>query len=458
MFCPECGANNPDMAKFCIECGVNLIKFRNEISHSAGNENKNSSNFAFEKKIEKNSFEEFINLIGIVTKVNGITQIQKSGHTIALRIIKINDGEGSITVSFFDEDVHFNIKEGDILQVSNGLKVNADFYPRGFGVNIIRPLSNFKVNPLLDTGFIEILRNEVRNNKNKTTLIKDIKNQGHVNLKGMVTKKIMFDTYDENGNSISIPLVKLVDQTGFVIVTFEREPDFKIYEGDYLRITDGYIDNESFLTTNELTVISKTDILTNFEVLPSDMDAMNYLEINEYIKNRKFSQIKDILPIDGFDNFIATVTHINPITEFYDDKNVLHKYRLITIDDGTASSQIRLFGSDMYSDIKVGDIIKLWDVYILKNNLISKGYQLNVSILTTEFEINPKDFSSEQLKIKTDSNTSVHGKTPDIESGKNESDEFKKEEYKLKWVECPRCGNLNISYRKICSICGEKFV
>ena len=49
MFCPECGTQNPPNAKFCNECGINLIETLKELSEiPEDNEDNNLENSEIE--------------------------------------------------------------------------------------------------------------------------------------------------------------------------------------------------------------------------------------------------------------------------------------------------------------------------------------------------------------------------------------------------------------------------
>ena len=39
MFCPNCGTENPSNAKFCNECGINLLNNKIKVKGQEGNKN-----------------------------------------------------------------------------------------------------------------------------------------------------------------------------------------------------------------------------------------------------------------------------------------------------------------------------------------------------------------------------------------------------------------------------------
>ena len=53
MFCPECGTQNPSNAKFCNECGINLIETLNDLSEiPEDNQDNNLENSELEDSTE----------------------------------------------------------------------------------------------------------------------------------------------------------------------------------------------------------------------------------------------------------------------------------------------------------------------------------------------------------------------------------------------------------------------
>jgi hypothetical protein len=46
MYCPECGAENKENAKFCLECGTQIKRQSSEIKENQGNRESSSPSFA----------------------------------------------------------------------------------------------------------------------------------------------------------------------------------------------------------------------------------------------------------------------------------------------------------------------------------------------------------------------------------------------------------------------------
>ena len=62
MFCPECGTQNPSNAKFCNECGINLIETLKELSEiQEDNEDNNLENSEIEDSTQNSDNTENIN-------------------------------------------------------------------------------------------------------------------------------------------------------------------------------------------------------------------------------------------------------------------------------------------------------------------------------------------------------------------------------------------------------------
>ncbi|WP_048190296.1 zinc ribbon domain-containing protein [Methanobacterium sp. SMA-27] len=64
MFCPECGTQNPSNAKFCNECGINLIETLKELSEiPEDNKDNNIENPEIEDSTQNSDNTENINEI-----------------------------------------------------------------------------------------------------------------------------------------------------------------------------------------------------------------------------------------------------------------------------------------------------------------------------------------------------------------------------------------------------------
>lgn len=350
---------------------------------------------------------------------------RKDGTKGQLKSLILKDDTGSIRGTLWNELADFEVKKGDIAEVSgyvkqgySGLEISVD------NIGIVeesakeeKPVEKMNISELADFDgeYVTISGNVA-------------------NISG--SREVQF-----SDRTAEVQDMYLNDGTGMVKIAFwgaNRNILNDLKEGDYLNVS-----NCKLRTYTDNTGEKRADLTYNY---------MSDLKKDETASEKiveKITAIGDILSgsSDNADvTVIGMVTNAYPVNEFSRSNGGTGKVRNIVLEDSTGSIRMALWDSDAEIEISEGDVVKLIHGYAKES-----GEYMDLS--TGRFgriEVNPEGISIKSprnyiAELEDGISTEISGTVVD----------YRKQDVILSL--CPNCRKrLNLVDNKyMCEVCGE---
>ncbi|GAA0128268.1 single-strand DNA-binding protein Rpa [Methanococcus maripaludis] len=350
---------------------------------------------------------------------------RKDGTKGQLKSLFLKDDTGSIRGTLWNELADFEVKKGDIAEVSgyvkqgySGLEISVD------NIGIIeksvkeeKPVEKLSISELtsFDGEYVTVSGNIV-------------------NISG--SREVQF-----SDRTAEVQDIYINDGTGMVKTAFwgtNRSILDGLKEGDYVTIS-----NAKLRTYTDNTGEKRADLTYNYmsELKKDESASKKILE--------EITEIKDILNGSAENSdvtVVAMVTNAYPVNEFQRSSGGTGKVRNIMLEDGTGSIRMALWDSDAETEISEGDVVKLIHGYAKES-----GEYMDLS--TGRFgriEVNPKGVSIKSPRnyiadLEEGVSTEISGTIVD----------YRKQDVILNL--CPNCRKrLNLVDNKyLCEVCGE---
>lgn len=314
------------------------------------------------------SGKTLVNFVGRVKRISNIKKfVNRKGREGKLANLLVADSTGEIRVVLWTENIKLlkTFEEGDIIKIK-GVEIKQGFREDEAHLNM-----NSTIEKVSEDDYPNLPSYE-----EKITNIKDITEEGEVNVIARVTRIPRARTFNRNGKEGKFIPMEIQDETGKTSFTLwnkdaELIETLDIKEGDSIKILGA----NSRMRNGEIS-------LSHFylgRIIKGDFDVPEYTE--SVLKIGDAHEMKDITVFGVVSKIYDTITFVRA-------EGSTGQVKSLEIEDNTGKIRVTLWNDDTQIELKKGDIIKITGGNVEFDEYSETNYRINTN-WNTVITVNP---------------------------------------------------------------------